>query len=565
MSSYLVPLYFLPITIFAALWLATMAWGMVLCSPASRVQRVTWPARVQILLWLPAAALVSLSIAATGVLIDALMLLTAASVFLFGLYCEDRRWVNYLLVSIVAAAAISVPIALIQLLYPHANFVLVAPIADAARATANLRQPNLFAQLLLLACVGLMFLASPSKISRAWVRYAIGFVLGCGVAFSQSRTGFLGLLLLVTWGLLDKGLPMRARRVPWLGALGCGIAMGGMLLVAHLGGGITHIEAQQSAGSDISSSRFGIWRNALSLIAAYPLTGVGWGQFAQAWALTPFPDRPRAAFDNAHNLPLHFMVELGVPLAVLVLTMLLVPLWRARRAMSYELLGEDAFKARCVFAMLALLGIHSLLEYPLWFSFFLLPAAFLFGQFVQLGARSEKAQADGSGTPTAAEASEGPAPFKILPLLLQGIGIAIVLGSLFAVWDYSRVLQVFRPFNEGHFQSLDERIAEGSKSKLFGYWVDYAVVTNAESYIGMDAEMQRAFHGRMNPHMLLVYAKYLNERGDTDKAAYVAERLREFKSPVAIKFFAECDNAGKRATAFQCSPPKKAYTFKDFG
>ena len=66
---------------------------------------------------------------------------------------------------------------------------------------------------------------------------------------------------------------------------------------------------------DISSSRFGIWRNTLALIRAHPWLGVGFGEFNFAWTLTPFPGRPVAFFDHTHNLPLQLAVELGLPLA----------------------------------------------------------------------------------------------------------------------------------------------------------------------------------------------------------------------------------------------------------
>ena len=68
-------------------------------------------------------------------------------------------------------------------------------------------------------------------------------------------------------------------------------------------------------GGDISSSRFGIWRNTWSLIASHPWLGVGFGDFNFAWSLTPFPGRPVAFFDHTHNLLLNFAVGFGVPLA----------------------------------------------------------------------------------------------------------------------------------------------------------------------------------------------------------------------------------------------------------
>ena len=67
------------------------------------------------------------------------------------------------------------------------------------------------------------------------------------------------------------------------------------------------------------------------MIAQQPWTGVGFGEFNFAWTLTPFPDRPMAFFDHTHNLPLQLAVELGLPLAALVLAAAGWPLWRRLR------------------------------------------------------------------------------------------------------------------------------------------------------------------------------------------------------------------------------------------
>src|SRR5439155_17968394 len=69
----------------------------------------------------------------------------------------------------------------------------------------------------------------------------------------------------------------------------------------------------------------------LTLIRMHPWAGVGFGEFNFAWTLTPFPGRPVAFFDHTHNLILQFVVELGVPLALLVLGLLLWALALALR------------------------------------------------------------------------------------------------------------------------------------------------------------------------------------------------------------------------------------------
>ena len=131
----------------------------------------------------------------------------------------------------------------------------------------------------------------------------------------------LGVGLLALWGLLDRRLSRPTRLLLLLSPLLYALAWLGLRAWAeasrHAFGGETRL-----AEADLSGSRFGIWANTLGLIRQQPWTGVGFGEFNFAWTLTPFPGRPVAFFDHTHNLPLQLAVELGLPLAALVLALL---------------------------------------------------------------------------------------------------------------------------------------------------------------------------------------------------------------------------------------------------
>ena len=54
----------------------------------------------------------------------------------------------------------------------------------------------------------------------------------------------------------------------------------------------------------------------------------------------------------------------------------------------------------------------------------------------------------------------------------------LILGGTLAVYDYMRVVVIFAPpANAG---PLEQRIADGKKSVLFGHHADYAAATVAE-------------------------------------------------------------------------------------
>jgi O-antigen ligase len=561
-ASYTVPVYLLPITVFVSLLLAVLVWGIALSGAGESTSHADLSG-VR-LAWLPCGALVAICLLAAvqRAWVDALVLLAAAAVLLFGSTEQDARWLRALWWALVVAACVNVMVGAVQLVFPAGDFPGIAPSHTPGRAAANLRQPNLFSQLILLGLVALMGLQRLSSQAVRTLSIGIALLLGMGLAFSQSRTGLLGLALLLGWGLFDRRMPWTHRLLPWAALVGYLLGLALVWLNAEFRGGVPYFVYREAVSSDISTSRFAIWANTLSLIAGNPFFGVGWGRFAQAWALTPFPNRPLSSFDNAHNLPLQLVVELGFPIALAAMGALAWSLWRGRRAVTYALSGEQAIDARCLLASLALLGVHSLLEYPLWYTYFLLPAAFLFGQYLRMGGVAEHAAA--VDTPSVAR-NNNSAKTRAVPILLKLCGVLIVLGSLYAAWDYARVLQAFKPFGAGLRQSLEQRVAEGRKSALFGYWVDFGVVTNLDTYAGRSEEVERAFRYRVNPHMLMIYAKYLHERGEDDKASYVAARLREFHNAVSDAFFAECDAVpAGRPKPFQCVPPSRIYGLREF-
>ena len=148
-----------------------------------------------------------------------------------------------------------------------------------------------------------------------------------------------------------------------------------------------------TSGDMASPPRWDIWSNTLALIASHPWFGVGFGDFNFAWTLTPFPDRPTEFFDHTHNLILNFLVEMGVPLATLVLALMLYALWQALRNAIRD--GREPGAAypvqRAAFVIVFLVAVHSMLEYPLWYTYFLLPTAFAFGLCLERPVASEAA------------------------------------------------------------------------------------------------------------------------------------------------------------------------------
>jgi O-antigen ligase len=320
-----------------------------------------------------------------------------------------------LCIGFVVAGVASSLIGIVQVYVPAwADGTWVAPSGIAGRAVSNMRQPNHMSSLLLWGVIAAVWLGDTAGASRAARTAAQACVLLMlfGLVLSGSRTGMLGTGLLALWGLLDRRLSRPARAALVLAPLVFALFWWGAAAWSHHHHAVFGGDAQFNK-SDISSSRFGIWANTLALIQAHPWFGVGFGEFNFAWTLTPFPGRPVAFFDHTHNLPLQLAVELGLPLATLVFTLLMWALWGALQQALHLPSPADPERPgvhRAAFVIVLMVLLHSLLEYPLWYAYFLLPAAFAFGLGVERQALEQKqAQMQAATAPSGPHASTEPA------------------------------------------------------------------------------------------------------------------------------------------------------------
>ncbi len=476
---------------------------------------------------------------------------------------------------LAVAGAAGVLLAWVQVFHPEwADGRWIAIPTMAGRAVGNLRQPNHFSTMMVFACVGVAWLGARGRLPVSLACVGLAAFIGV-IVLTASRTGMVAMLLLTAWGVFDRGLP-RVLRVALVAApVIYGLAWGGMWLWSHTDQSVTFAaEARLHDGSDISSSRFGIWSNVLSMIAQQPWTGVGYGRFNFAWTMTPFPGRPVAFFDHTHNIVLQWAVEFGVPLAALLVLLsgaAFVALVRPRQHVAADQVGVAGAAA----VMVATAGLHSLLEYPLWYAYFLLPTAFAFG----LGLSTRAAPsghgltADSSGTPSAVAApGKASAATALAGLLMAALGIWCAL-------DYQAAANIYapRPCAQatnppgwlGHIcpAGLRERIDFGRQMPWWGHQADYAWVNlpdDDEPSLPPE-DFRRTTHVLMDARLMMAYARSLAEHGRVDEARYVVQRLREFRNARAKPWLDVCETqppAGE-PRPFQCEAPQGRYTWRD--
>ena len=466
-------------------------------------------------------------------------------------------------IAMVIAGVASAAISVVQVFWPDLpDGTFVARSGLVGRAVGNLRQPNHLASLLVWAVIAVVPLVEWRRLPR-WLGALVAAFLMFGVVLSGSRTGLYGgTAVLVLWGVFDRRLS-GFTRVMLLGALLFPLGVHVWRWAS------THLfVATQVLGAAVrisegDSSHFAIWLNALEMVRQQPLLGVGWGEFNFAWTLTPFPHRPTAFFDHTHDLPLQLAVELGIPCALLVLGLLVWALAQgARRA--WASVGDAGHGARAAWVMILMIAVHSLDEYPLWYAYFLLPAAWAWGFTLGAGPAPRPDVLSGvaggsrsvdNGTTLIRLSSEGVA--------LRWVGALMLLVAAIATWDYYRVSTIFA---ERDSPPLAERIAAGESSPLFAHHADYADATTAEPPSRALSALERATHSLLDTRLMIAWATALSESGQPDRARYLVARLREFhkEKDEAAEFFAPCDDATIVDKPFQCQPEPKGLNWRDF-
>lgn len=489
----------------------------------------------------------SLALSAVGTLLAAMVLLAAGVVASRGA-AASAVFAAFCVAWVVAGVA-NAGVAAVQVFapaWPDGDWI--ARSAIPGRAVGNLRQPNHLSSLLMWSAIAVIGCLELRRLSVRAVA-ALMALLVFAVVLTASRTGVIGVVILAVWALIDRRLGPWSRRIllsaPVLYALGWAAMAAWAAAAQSTFGGQARL-----AEPDLSASRFAIWSDTLALIRAQPWTGVGFGEFNFAWSLSVMPQRPVAFFDHSHNLPLQLAAELGVPMALLVSGLILAGLWRGFRG-ARQAAGDAGTAARCGLAMLVMIGLHSLLEYPLWYSYFLLPTAWVFGLAVGV-----RASADTVACQPGEARRQG---------LLVLAAVAVIAATLAAVVDYARVVAIFSS-GDG-VAPLEARIERGRTSLLFSHHADYAAATVAERPGDELAAFGRAAHYLLDTRLMMGWARALDEAGDRERAQHVAQRLREFRNPQSAAFLAECaahQSADLPQQPFQCVPPTASLGWRDF-
>lgn len=249
-----------------------------------------------------------------------------------------------------------------------------------------LGQNNNFADLIAIAVISLLYLRSTGYIGK--VALYSGLLLGLVMlTLSGSRSAVLYLLATSFWSW-QLQIKTRNRQEPTLvsrqllyvslGLLPAFIAIQ-LIIAAYFPEALTHtpmVRAAELLTTHPQSLRWQFWQTSLYLFKQSPFWGVGVGQMRwQTFLLVndAYANPSHLFFEHAHNILLNLLAEMGLIAPLIVCLGVLFCFVSFIRKQGLYLEGW------WLMSVMTTISIHSMLEYPLWYAFFLGIAAFLMG------------------------------------------------------------------------------------------------------------------------------------------------------------------------------------------
>lgn len=299
---------------------------------------------------------------------------------------------------------------------------LINRMSQLRRPGGNMGQPNHLATLLLMGMVSLLFLYESKKI-MALPSVLILFVFCMALALTESRTGVLSFLVLsIWWFAKNKKINFNISR--WVV-----VASGtGYLCFLWIWPSIFSFIQQNfdtSAQVDTKGGmRLVVWPQLLEAVSLHPWLGWGLGQVPKAHNAVLHAYPLSDPFSYSHNVLLDLALGVGVPLAALLVFGLAIWLWRRIKT-------ANQLPAWYCIAVALPVAMHSMLEFPFAYAYFVAPVMFAFGVLEGLA----------GGKPAFAIRVR-----SVIPVLLVLSGVAL--------WSVVEYVEIEEDFRIARFEAL---------------------------------------------------------------------------------------------------------------
>ena len=269
------------------------------------------------------------------------------------------------------AAMVSGAIGVAQWLNVQAPLAMYAVQSDLGdRAMGNLGQANQLATLLLMGMVAYAYVFERGVIGRLTFFAGIAF-MSLALIMSQSRAGMLSVIVLaafMVWKKKTVNLRVGSKAI----ALWVACFFMGTLLLPYLSNALLMAPVRSLSEAGPVSERWRMWQQVSYAVFQSPWVGYGWNQTPTAHAAGAVAFPGSVTYTNAHNFVMDMLAWNGLPLGLLLTGA--IAYWFITRIRS-------GVRTEAVYAMACLLpvAVHSLLEYPFAYAYFLIACGFMVG------------------------------------------------------------------------------------------------------------------------------------------------------------------------------------------
>jgi len=310
-----------------------------------------------------------------------LYLLFAALMMMLGARLRDyfgiAKLAVVLSVVLLIGAELSTLVGVLQHYHWHTPLDTVLARKLTPSVYGNLGQANHFADYLALGLVSLGLLLQQCGLRKPYVALlALPLLFAMTLSGSRSTWLYLLMMFVLSWWA-GRGKPeLCPLRYYSLLLLSGYVGMHFLVQLPFMAEADSINILQRFAGADaLGGIRLSLWHEVWLMFTSAPWLGAGFGQFAwQHFQYGPLLRQTNIPgfFNNAHNLIFQLAAETGIAGLAALFAALGVWLYGLRRAT----LSAAHWWG---YAALGVLAIHSLLEYPLWYAYFLAVVAILLG------------------------------------------------------------------------------------------------------------------------------------------------------------------------------------------
>lgn len=438
----------------AVIWLALSAWPRpAFGTPAVALVPLVFGAVLIAQTFLLPLAQPSMNWLGAGFLLAAFMATHAGFTFARANLAEDAlRWMAWALLIGGLFAVFCQVVQLLHLETRVAPFVVAYNVTVDRRPFGNMAQANHLATVIAFALAAAMFLVQTRRVGPLlWIVVSSICVLGQALTVSRGpwlQTGVIvvaGFWMAIAIARREGG---RGRARMWLTPLALVAIFVGVNIAVRWANAQYHLNLDVSAAHRFQDKgqivlRLAMWKYGWTMFRGHPWLGVGWGEFPRfQFELAKLLGDVEIA-NNSHDIFIDLLAKTGiVGLGVLLVGLLA---WLLR-----VLLAPHTAARVFGLALIGVLMMHALVEYPQQYMFFLLPAMFVFGLL------------------------ETKALGFVPPRVSLGLHALIVAAGIAAL------LPIYRDYARAEVLYYGARPAEqysAAPSRLFGAWGDYGMAT----------------------------------------------------------------------------------------